>query len=95
MRILEEELISHYSDDWDQVGSQLQVPSAKLTALDKDNPNVMAKMREVIRFWLKGNGREPHTLGTLVAAVDKSNLPKAAERLRSHPELCKERATTE
>lgn len=96
MRILEEEVIGHFSEHWHQVGTQLEVPTAKLTELEKDNPtDVKARLREVIKFWLKGNGRQPHKLGTLAHAFDASHCPKAAENLLTHPELCKDIGTTE
>ena len=96
MRILEEEVIGHFSEHWHQVGTQLEVPTAKLTELEKDNPtDVKARLREVIKFWLKGNGRKPHKLGTLAHAFDASHCPKAAENLLTHPELCKDIGTTE
>ena len=96
MRILEEEVVVHFSEHWHQVGTQLELPTAKLTDLEKDNPtDVKARLREVIKYWLKGNGRKPHTLGTLAHAFDVSHCPKAAQDLLTHPELCEDVGATD
>ena len=96
MRVLQEVVIDSSAKQWLEVGTYLEVPSAKLTELEANHPgDVKKRLWEVFNFWLKGNGKEPHTLGTLAQAIKMSKLPNAAENLLKRSDLCKEHASTE
>ena len=89
MRVLEESFFPHIAGAWRLVGNSLDIPGHLLDQQQDDLNYQRDKLREVIVYWLKGNGRRPHTLATLANAFDKAAHPLLAQKLLRHPVLCK------
>ena len=88
MRVLEESFFPHVAGAWRLVGTSLGVPGHFLDLYQDDMSTQRDKLREVIVHWLKGNGRDPHTLGTLARAIKMADHPVLANKLLQHPVLC-------
>ena len=88
MRVLTETAIPKVAEDWHMIGTSLEVPSEELKHLEMQYSDPKKLLNEAIRYWLRGNGRDPHTMGTLAKAI-AIRSPKMGNYLLQHSELCK------